>query len=79
MRRSFICERFLPFWNSLPVSVKISSCVSMFKANLEIFKKGCNACGESTFWDGGVVVRIPAFHAGGRGFDSHIANPGEVC
>ena len=23
-------------------------------------------------WVGGVVVRIPAFHAGGRGFDSHI-------
>ena len=23
-------------------------------------------------WVGGVVVRNPAFHAGGRGFDSHI-------
>ena len=23
----------------------------MFKANLEIFKKGCNACSESNFWD----------------------------
>ena len=23
-------------------------------------------------WVGGVVVRILAFHAGGRGFDSHI-------
>ena len=24
------------------------------------------------YWVDGVVVRIPAFHAGGRGFDSHI-------
>ena len=23
----------------------------MFKANLEIFKKGCNTCSESNFWD----------------------------
>ena len=23
-------------------------------------------------WVGGVLLRIPVFHAGGRGFDSHI-------
>ena len=27
---------------------------------------------DEYIWVGGVVVRNPAFHAGGRGFDSHI-------
>ena len=33
---------------------------------------GCIASALWSLWVGGVEVRIPAFHAGGRGFHSHI-------
>ena len=51
LRTSFISERVRIFWNSLPVSVKTSSSVEMFKANLENLKKDSSTCSESNFWD----------------------------
>ena len=51
LRTSFISERVKIFWNSLPVSVKTSSSVEMFKANLENLKKDSSTCSESNFWD----------------------------
>ena len=38
IRKSFLPERVLPFWNALPISVKNSSSVNDFKINLQVFK-----------------------------------------
>ena len=51
LRKSFISERVKPYWNSLPVSVKTSSSVEMFKANLESFKKECIKSTDCNFWE----------------------------
>ena len=51
LRYQFIAERVKPFWNNLPIHVKNSSNVDMFKANLESFKKGCISINENNFWD----------------------------
>ena len=41
IRKTFLSERVLPFWNALPISVKNSSSVNDFKINLEVFKNDC--------------------------------------
>ena len=41
LRKSFLPERVLPFWNALPISVKNSSSVNEFKINLRVFKSDC--------------------------------------
>ena len=41
IRKSFLPERVLPFWNALPISVKNSSSVNDFKINLQVFKLDC--------------------------------------
>ena len=41
IRKSFLPERVLPFWNALPISVKNSSSVNDFKINLQVFKIDC--------------------------------------
>ena len=41
LRKTFLPERVLPFWNALPVFVKNSYSVNNFKINLEIFKSDC--------------------------------------
>ena len=38
MRRSFLTERVIKLWNSLPVDVKSSETVNIFKSRLEGFK-----------------------------------------
>ena len=47
LRKSFLSERVLPFWNALPISVKNSSSVNDFKINLEVFKNDCISKGIS--------------------------------
>ena len=41
LRKAFLPERVLPYWNALPVYVKNSYSVTNFKINLEVFKKDC--------------------------------------
>ena len=41
LNSSYIPERVKYFWNHLPVSVKNSAYVDIFKSNLESFKQGC--------------------------------------
>ena len=41
IRKSFLPERVLPFWNALPTFVKNSSSVHDFKINLQVFKSDC--------------------------------------
>ena len=53
LRKGFLPERVLPYWNALPVFVKNSYCVKSFKINLEIFKSECAEKGimkEHHFW-----------------------------
>ena len=41
LRKTFLSERVIPYWNALPVEVKNSYSVNSFKVNLEYFKKDC--------------------------------------
>jgi hypothetical protein len=53
LRKGFLPERVLPFWNALPVYVKNSYSVNNFKINLEVFKSECTEKGimkEHHFW-----------------------------
>ena len=45
LRKSFLPERFLPYWNALPIFVKNSFSVNNFKMNLDIFKNDCISSG----------------------------------
>jgi len=56
LRSSFISERVKSYWNSLPTSVKTSSSVDMFKANLENHKRECHLISECNFWDVSRIV-----------------------
>ena len=56
LRNSFIPDRVKLYWNNLPVSVKTSSSVNMFKMNLEIFKKESIDTKDSNFWDVSRVI-----------------------
>ncbi len=38
IRRNFINDRIMLSWNKLPIEVKISSSLNVFKSNLEISK-----------------------------------------
>ena len=52
-RRNFINERVMLSWNKLPIEVKSSSSLNVFKSNLEIFKSKTKALGDScpgNFW-----------------------------
>ena len=49
LNSSFISERVKSFWNHLPVSVKNSANVDMFKSNLESFEQGCIDINEDDF------------------------------
>ncbi len=51
LKFAFLPERVKSYWNNLPVSVKTSSSVNMFKFNLEMFKKESISTKESNFWD----------------------------
>ena len=56
LRNSFLSERVKSYWNSLPTSVKTSTSVNMFKANLENYKKECDSISECNFWDVSRIV-----------------------
>ena len=47
LRKSFLPERVIYYWNALPVDVKNSFSVSSFKVNLECFKTDCIKNGMS--------------------------------
>ena len=50
LRNSFIPERVKSYWNTLPIAVKTSPNVDMFKMNLETYKRQCINSMESNFW-----------------------------
>ena len=51
LRSSFISERVRPYWNNLPVNVKKSESVDMFKFNLESYKKDSICYNENDYWN----------------------------
>ena len=54
LRRNFLNDRVMLLWNKLPIDVKNSSSLNVFKSNLEIFKSKTKALGISGcgyFWD----------------------------
>ena len=51
LRNSFISERVRPYWNNLPVNVKKSESVDMFKLNLESYKKESICYNENDYWN----------------------------
>ena len=54
IRRNFINDRIMLSWNKLPIEVKTSSSLNVFKSNLEIFKCKTIALGEccsGNFWE----------------------------
>ena len=48
---SFLSERVTTYWNKLPISVRNSSSVEVFKLNLELFKKGNILIDTGNFWE----------------------------
>ena len=65
LRNSFLSERVKSYWNSLPTSVKTSSSVNMFKANLENYKKDCDSISKCNLLD---VSRIVLEKIGGLSY-----------
>ena len=51
LRSSIISERVRPYWNNLPVNVKKSESVDMFKYNLESYKKDSICYNENDYWN----------------------------
>ena len=54
LKRNFINERVMLFWNKLPVDVKNASCLNGFKSGLETFKDQTKRLGISNtgnFWE----------------------------
>ena len=54
IRRNFLNDRVMLIWNKLPIEVKISSSLNVFKSNLEVFKcktKALGICGVGNFWE----------------------------
>ena len=54
IRRNFINERVMLFWNKLPSDVKNSQSLNIFKSNLESFKNKTRALGISgcgNYWE----------------------------
>ena len=53
-RRNFINDRIMLSWNKLPIEVKISSSLNVFKSNLELFKRktiALGGCYSGNFWE----------------------------
>ena len=54
VKRNFINERVMSFWNRLPIEVKTAPTLNIFKSNLEAFKiktRELGTCGIGNFWD----------------------------
>ena len=54
LKRNFINERVMLFWNKLPIDVKNASCLNDFKSGLETFKeqtKSLGICNNGNFWE----------------------------
>ena len=54
IKRNFINERVMLFWNKLPVDVKNASCLNYFKSGLDVFKsqtKSLGICDSGNFWE----------------------------
>ena len=54
IKRNFINERVMLFWNKLPIEVKNAPTLNSFKANLELFKsktKAFGIYGSGNFWE----------------------------
>jgi len=54
IRRNFLNDRVMLIWNKLPIEVKISSSLNVFKSNLEVFKcktKASGICCVGNFWE----------------------------
>ena len=53
LKRNFLTERVIKYWNKLPIEVKDSDTVNMFKSRLQFFKNDClskHLSSESYFW-----------------------------
>ena len=54
IRRNFLNDRVMSFWNKLPIEVKTALNLNVFKSNLEMFKgrtKALGIYGSGNFWD----------------------------
>ena len=59
LKRNFLTERVIKYWNKLPLEVKDSESVNSFKSRLQYFKEDCISKGltsESYFWNVSYLV-----------------------
>ena len=59
LKRNFLTERVIKYWNKLPIEVKESESVNIFKSRLQYFKEDCINKGltsESYFWNVSYLV-----------------------
>ena len=56
LRSSFLPERVRNYWNKLPMYVKNSINVNIFKSNLEKFKKSMSERNSDYFWEVSEII-----------------------